>query len=320
MNISVKLDREENDFTRIRKLGTTNLLVSRIGLGTVALGLDYGIPIQGSKRKPGAQDAMLILQSALDMGVRLIDTARTYGESEEIIGKAIGHRRREYVLASKVMPFPAEPERVRESVKKSLRALQTDVIDLMQIHCSVTDKLPDPSTTEALLQLKRSGEIRHLGASVYGEEAGLAAMATGHFDCLQVAYNALDRRPRNALLPIAAKTRMGILARSVLMKGALTERVDQLPEEFVSLRMAVRELERLAADEVECLPELAYRYALSEPAIDSVLAGVTSIRELEQSLRWADRGPLSPQLLDRIRVLPMLPEQILTPAYWPALS
>ncbi|MEP6536931.1 MAG: aldo/keto reductase [Bryobacteraceae bacterium] len=302
-----------------RRLGATDLFVSRVGLGTVALGLDYGIPVQGSKLRPAVQEASLILQAGLDMGVRLIDTARAYGESESIIGAAIGHRRHEYILASKVAPFPGEPQKVRESVEASLRALRTDHIDMMQIHCGVADALPDSSTTEALLELKRSGEIRYLGASVYGEEAGMSAMASGYFDCLQVAYNALDRRLEETLLPAARQAKMGILARSVLMKGALTERADGLPEEFASLKVAAKELERLASDEVEYLPELAYRYALSEPAIDSVLAGVTSIRELEQSLRWAARGALSVELLSRIRAMPMLPDQILSPAHWPVL-
>ena len=301
-------------------LGSTDLVVSRIGLGTVALGLDYGIPTPGAKLRPEAADAARLLNCALDMGVRLIDTARSYGESEEIIGAAIGHRRQEYVLASKVVPSFRDQSRVHESVHASLRALRTDVLDLVQIHCGATDREPDPSTTDALQELKRSGEIRYLGASVYGEESGEAAMASGYFDCLQVAYSALDRRIENTLLPAAGRASIGILARSVLLKGALTARVESLPDELAPLRKAAWELERFAADEVECLPELAYRYALSNPAIDSVLAGVTSILELEQALLWAARGALSPSLLDRIRATPLLSEKLLTPAFWPSLS
>jgi len=302
-----------------QQLGSTDLRVSRLGLGTLALGRDYGIRIQGSKMRPSASDSAQILQFALDMGIKLIDTARMYGESEAIIGEAIGHRRHEYVLASKVAQYPGEPKRVRESVEASLRALRTDVIDLVQVQCSVTDQMPDRATTDALLELKRSGEIRYVGASVYGAELAAAAMASRDFDCLQVAYNVLDRRMEKQLLPATGKENIGVLARSVLMKGALTERVEGLPEELYSVKMAVRDLDHLAAEEVECLPELAYRYALSEPAVASVLAGVTSLRELEQAFRWASRGALSAKLLDQIRALPILPAQVLTPAFWPPL-
>ena len=294
-------------------------MVSRIGLGTVALGLDYGIPTPGSRLRPEPRDAARLLQSALDMGVSLIDTAPSYGESEELIGTAIGHRRHEFVLATKVTPSAREPDRIRKSVHASLRALRTDVLDLVQLHCSPTDKEPDVPTTEALLELKRCGQIRYLGASVYGA-AGDVAMASGHFDCLQVAYSALDRRIEAELLPYAEQKGIGILARSVLLKGALTDRVHVLPDELEPLRKAVKELERLAGGEVECLPELAYRFALSNSAIDSVLAGVTSIHELEQALVWAARGALSHELLNAIRATSSLSEQLLTPAFWPALA
>jgi 1-deoxyxylulose-5-phosphate synthase len=303
-----------------RTLGSTDLTVSRIGLGTVALGLDYGIPTQGSRLRPEIAASEHLLQCALDLGIKLIDTARSYGESEEIIGSAIGHRRQEYVLATKVTPSPGAPHRVRESVHASLRALRTDVIDIVQIHCGATEMVPDASTTDALLELQRSGEIRYLGASVYGEKSGEAAIASGYFSCLQVAYSALDRRIEDTLLPAAEEKGIGILARSVLLKGALTERVEGLPEELALLKEAVRQIERLACSEVECLPELAYRYALGNPTIDSVLAGVISIQELGQALLWASRGALSPRLLDMIRAIPMLPEQLLTPAFWPSLS
>lgn len=302
------------------QLGSTDLRVSRLGLGTLAFGRNFGVPIQGSMTMPSASDSSQILQLALDMGIKLIDTARTYGESEALIGKAIGHRRQEYVLASKVMPFPDEPQRVRESVEESLRTLRTDVLDLVQVHCSVTDVMPDPSTTNVLLELKRSGEIRYVGASVYGTAQATAAMESMQFDCLLIAYNVLDRRMEKALLPEAGKAKMGILARSVLMKGALTERVERLPQKLSSLKMAARELDRLAAEEVECLPELAYRYALSEPVIASTLAEVTSLRELEQAIRWTSRGPLSSELLSQIREMPILPAELLTPAFWPPLS
>ena len=78
-----------------RTLGSTDLVVSRVGLGTVALGLDYGIPTEGAKLRPEAADAAHLLHCALDMGIKLIDTARSYGESEAIIDAAIGARRQE---------------------------------------------------------------------------------------------------------------------------------------------------------------------------------------------------------------------------------
>jgi aryl-alcohol dehydrogenase-like predicted oxidoreductase len=265
--------------------------------------------------KPDASHAERLLHRALDLGVNLIDTARAYGESEAIIGRALGSRRREFVIATKVSSYPGEPRRVGDSVRESLRQLRTDVLDLVQIHCGAADARPDPDTTDALLELKAAGLVRAIGASVYGEEAALAASQSGAFDTLQVAVSALDRRLEAAVLPAAHTAGVGVLARSVLLKGALTDRWRFLPDALAPLKSAVERLEGLC----ESLPELAYRYVLSVPAIDCVLAGVTSERELESALRWTERGPLPVELLAEIRARELLPAEMLSPAYWPAL-
>ena len=124
-----------------RRLGRTDLDVSEISLGTVELGLPYGIPEAGRLVQPDEAAAARLLNKALDLGINFIDTARLYGTAEEIIGRALRGRRSEYFLASKVPNFAAENltghalrERVFASVEESLRLLQTDVIDVMMIH------------------------------------------------------------------------------------------------------------------------------------------------------------------------------------------
>src|SRR5579872_5720532 len=111
---------------RNRILGRTGLAISELSLGTVELGLAYGIAAPGETLKPGEQQAAALLHTALDRGINLIDTARAYGESERIIGRVLKSRRREFVLLSKVRPGRAEE--VRRSVRESLSNLQTDVI------------------------------------------------------------------------------------------------------------------------------------------------------------------------------------------------
>ena len=91
-----------------RRLGRTGLRVSEIGLGTVELGLDYGVPVAGEHLRPPEEHAARLLNRALDLGVNFIDTARAYGASEEIIGRALKGRRNEYILASKLAPIREE--------------------------------------------------------------------------------------------------------------------------------------------------------------------------------------------------------------------
>lgn len=97
-----------------RRLGRTNLQVSEISLGTVELGMDYGIPVQGEQRRPSEADAARTLNCALDLGVNLIDTARAYGNSEAIIGRALKSRRNEYILATKIASLSWEGYTGRE--------------------------------------------------------------------------------------------------------------------------------------------------------------------------------------------------------------
>lgn len=259
-----------------RRLGRTGLMVSEISLGTVELGMDYGINPVGGEARPDQEEAARLLGRALDFGVNYIDTARAYGESETAIGKAIAHRRGEFVLASKAIP--AEPDKMRASVEQSLRELRTEVIDVMMLHSAPTGVLTQGEALGVLAEFRDKGLVRFIGASVYGEEAALAAIASGECDCLQIAYSAIDRRPEARVLPAALEADVGIVVRSVLLKGALTHRFEQLPDDLASLKQAVRE--RMAACGGMSLPEFAYRYVLGHAGAHTALVGTRHVSEL----------------------------------------
>lgn len=309
-----------------RILGRTGLAVSELSLGTVEIGLDYGIPVGGSHGRPEEAEAARLLHHALDMGINFLDTARLYGEAEAIIGRALKTRRQEYVLASKAASFHQEDltgaqrkQKIAESVKESLRQLQTDVIDILMIHSAPQEVILQGDALEALQALREEGHIRFIGASVYGEEAALAAIANGGYDCLQIAYSALDRRPERAVLPEAARHHVGIVARSVVLKGVLTYKRRHLPPELQPLVEAADRIEALAEGEVGSLPELAYRYALAQSPPHSLLVGTGSIEEMEAAAGFVKKGPLPSGLIARIQALPVVEERLLNPGNWPAL-
>lgn len=284
--------------------GRTGLKVSRLSLGTVEIGMDYGI----GGRMPSRADAGRLLNRALDAGINLIDTARAYGVAEERIGEAISGRRREFVLTSKAL---ADPGQIAASIETSLRALRTDVIDVMMLHSASLEAI---ERGDALLELERAraaGKIRFTGASVYGEEAALAAIRRGGYDCLQVAYSALDRRPEDAVFAEAVAQDVGIQARSVLLKGVLTDRRRQLPTEM-------RQVAEAAEAIGEPLVEGAYRYAISSTPPHTVLVGTAAVEELDEAIGWIAQGPLAPEEIERIRALPRLDSFWLNPGNWPA--
>jgi aryl-alcohol dehydrogenase-like predicted oxidoreductase len=309
---------------RYRPLGRTGFKVSEISLGTVEIGMPYGIARDGAPPPPDEAEASKLLHCALDLGVNLIDTARAYGESEAIIGRALRDRRKEFFLVSKVLSYHDQKldgdglrERITSSVQQSLSLLQTDCIDLMMIHSAPTEVIDGGEALAILKTLKQRGHIRAIGASVYGEEAALAAIADGGYDCLQIAYSILDRRPESRTFEAAGRTGMGLVARSVLLKGALTGRSSLLPDTVANLKAAIERVRELAARENISLPELAYRYVLSQSLPETALVGAASSEELRQAVGFAAEGPLPERLVDEIRAAPMPEAFYLNPGNWP---
>jgi aryl-alcohol dehydrogenase-like predicted oxidoreductase len=311
----------------LRRLGRTGLKVSEIGLGTVELGLEYGIAAGGTLRKPSRTEAAQVLNQALDSGINFVDTARAYGDSEEIIGLALKSRRQEYILASKVVCTGYENEgngslkgHVTSSIHQSLRALQTDVIDLMQLHSVSADEIRRGELANILQELQKAGSIRFLGATTYGEEAALAALEDGRYDCIQIAYNVLDREPETSVLLLAQSKDVGVVVRSVLLKGALTGRYHYLPAGLEELKSAVERIFSIAAAGSCSLPEFAYRFVLAHPAVSTALVGTAFLEELKTAVDYCARGPLPSLWLAQVQQVIIKGRKQLNPGNWPPLQ
>ena len=307
----------------VKALGNTSLNCSAIALGTVEIGMDYGIPSGTSSLRPDEAAAARFLNEAVDLGVNFIDTAQVYGRSEELIGEALKGRRHEYLLATKLVPIgPADLDdesllrsKVRGSVASSLRLLQTDYVDVIMLHSATLAVIERSETVLPFLrELREEGRARYIGASVY-EDAGAAAVACGGFDIVQIGYSALDRSPEQAMLPLAKKRGVGVVARSVLLKGALTPRHTSLPEELLPIREAAGQLDLLARQAGITLVELAYRYVLSKAVVP--LCGTAHIGELKEVFDYGQRGPLSDDLVAAIRGVQVADRRLLHPGNWP---
>jgi aryl-alcohol dehydrogenase-like predicted oxidoreductase len=308
-----------------RRLGRTGLQVSEIGLGAVELGLDYGVPVAGEHLRPAEEDAARLLNRALDLGVNFIDTARAYGVSEEVIGRALKSRRREYILATKLAAIREEGqsdrelhEQVKASIATSLRALQTDVIDLLQSHHTPVDVIAAGRVVAAMQEAQAAGDVRFIGASTYGEDAPLAVLEDGRFDTLQVAYSLVDRTLEARVLPLAQARDIGVVIRSVLLRGVLTHRYKLIPPALADLKAAIGRLDALVGGEAGSLPEMAYRFVLANPAVSTALVGTARVEELEAALAYAGRGHLSPAAVSAIREIGVSDCRQLIPSNWPA--
>ena len=212
----------------MRPLGNTGLQVSALGLGTVKLGRDQAVKYPGSFTIPDERSAAALLAQARDLGINLIDTAPAYGNSEERLGKLLAGQRSDWLICSKVgeefeagqSRFDFSPEHTRQSVQRSLRRLDTAVIDIVLVHSDGNDLriIREMGTLQALEQMKQEGLIRAFGMSTKTVEGGLAAAAVS--DVVMLTYN-LDSQEELPVLDACASLGVGALIKKALASGHL---------------------------------------------------------------------------------------------------
>lgn len=302
-------------------LGQTGLNVSAVALGTASLDMGYGIQAPGEGDRLAEEVIIRLLREAADAGINLFDTAPAYGESERLLGQALG-RCSDCYFATKV-PIPKERHSsqirraIHNSLENSLHALQRDVLDIVQIHNATVGVITHGEITAVLLGAQQEGKIRFLGATVYTEAEALAVIEAGCFDVLQIAYNVLDQRMAPRIFPAAEQAGVSIIVRSAFLKGVLTAKAQWLPSEMFELRQAAEQAKDVLGGSWQSLPEIALRFCLSAPQVTTVLVGVRTMEELKQALIAVEDGPMSEGSLARTADLALADERLLNPSYWP---
>ena len=304
---------------KLRTLGRTGIQVSPYCLGTMMF---------GAMGNPDHEDSIRIIHRALDAGINFVDTADVYssGESEEIVGKALKGRRDDVVLASKVFfPMGDDPNHrggsrrwIVTAVERSLRRLQTDHLDLYQVHRP--DATTDiEETLSALSDLIHSGKVRTIGTSTFPPseivEAQWVAERRGleRFRTEQPPYSIVNRSIEREVLPICRRYGMGTLVWSPLGQGVLTGRYrkgreagthrSQLhgQQHFADDRKleVVEQLIPLAEKAGLPMTHLAMAFAIAHPGVTSAIIGPRTMEQLDDLLAGAD-VTLDDEILDRI--------------------
>jgi 1-deoxyxylulose-5-phosphate synthase len=297
--------------------GKLGISVSTISLGTVEIGMPYGFYYPGEKAVPEKAESVRLLLQAFESGVNLLDTSPSYGGSEEIVGQALKEWREEVYVATKI-PVGIGTEELCRSIESSLRSLKREPIDLVQIHNAEGKDLVCGPYWETLLALRKKGYVRWIGASVYGLENAEAALRHPQIAVLQVACNLLDQGMIERILPAAAEKGVGILIRSALLKGVLSDRRSFLPAALTLLKEAAERAGRWAQKYEMDLPIAAIRFCMAQARNGSVLLGVRNAEELETALTAAS-FPIDPQALAEAVSL-HLNEKVTDPRTWDRLS
>lgn len=211
---------------KYRALGSTGMLVSVIGLGTVKLGRNQGVKYPAPFTIPDDNQALSLLALARDLGINLIDTAPAYGTSEERLGNLLQGRRHEWFICSKtgeefnhgVSSFDFSPQHTRQSVERSLKRLNTDYLDIVLVHSDGDDIkiIRDYGTLECLADLKREGKIRAIGMSTKTVAGSL--LAARHSDVVMLTYNLVEHAEA-ATLDYCEENHVGVLVKKAFASG-----------------------------------------------------------------------------------------------------
>jgi len=305
---------------KYRKFGQTGLTVSEIGIGAY--------PISGvQKRADGTlhgwtgtddRESIALIHHAEALGINLIDSAESYGDghSEAIVGQALKGRRGRWMIATKVSPnrgLDADTEdlsaqarkRIFEAAEGSLQRLQTDYIDLYQLHAIPHEKAMD-ATMKALEDLRKQGKVRWYGISTNNRRAIDRLRELGEIHLLQIGYNLLERSADD-LLHFAKQENIGTLIRVPLAKGMLTGKYFQnsaVPKEDVRYERFSRpesvdafkklpQLSFLSEGTGRTMPQAALRFVLDHSGVSCVIAGAKTVRQIEDNAAAVDVPPLT---------------------------
>lgn len=298
-------------------------------LGTVQLGLPYGVANQSGM--PSREDAIAIIRRALDLGISKLDTARAYGESEERIGDALNGDLRGHVITkldpldglNDSTPISTVKRAVNSSIRLSCRALARDHLPTLTLHRAKHLSACNGTIWRELVKMRDTGKIGRLGVSVQSPAEAVGALHEVRVSQIQLPFNVLDWRWREAGLPALFRQRKGLIihVRSTLLQGLLTsDDIDVWPEidgvRPAEIMQKLTELtERFNRTSVT---DLCFAYARAQDWIDGLVVGSETQEQLEANIALFQNAPLTAEeCLIVERTMPPVPEQLLDPAQWP---
>jgi aryl-alcohol dehydrogenase-like predicted oxidoreductase len=307
---------------KYRTLGKTGLKVSEVGFGAWAIGGNN----YGNSYGP-TDDAVSLstVERAFELGCNFYDTADVYGHghSEELLGQALREHRDEVILATKVggdfyhdpprMNF--NPDYLEFASAKSCERLQTDHIDLYQLHNPPSQLLKNGKILEGLEKLKDSGRIRHYGISIHDPQEGLLSMKYGQPAAIQVVFNLLRQEAKNQLFQTAREQNVAIIAREPLSNGFLAGKFtidstfqsgdirSNFPRNYLLGLIRASQQLRLLESKTRTLAQASIRFVLDHKDVSTVIPGAKTPQQIEEDIKASELPSLTGEEILRIKLL-----------------
>jgi aryl-alcohol dehydrogenase-like predicted oxidoreductase len=282
-----------------RRLGKTDMDVSVLGFGGSEIGYEA----------TSEETVEALLNGALDAGLNVIDTAECYRASEEMIGRTVSKRRNEFFLFTKCghphgMESAANWSKtsILQSIERSLKRLQTDKIDIVQLHSCSESELRKGEVIEALQAAREKGHTRYIGYSGDSRAAHYAAEC-GAFDTLQMSINIADQEAIDLTMPIAREKKLGVIAKRPIANAAWKtghKPMESYHHEYWE-RLRKLNYDFLRHEDLERTIGIALRFTLSVPGVHTAIVGTTKPDRWEENAKLFAAGPLSESEFQVIR-------------------
>ena len=274
-------------------LGRTGLKVSKLGLGLAHIG--------GFHENDFYMVANLV-NKAIDLGINFFDTAAVYGNSERYLGQILKGNRGKVLIATKCGDwkenFDWSAKTLINQIETSLKRLQTDYIDLLQVHSCPSEILESTDIFGVLEKAKRSGKVKFIGYSGDNKAAKIATLS-GVFDTLQTSFNVVDQTASSNLFPICKKLNIGVIIKRPLMNGAWDGSLDRVntTSKFMSMHERVNILQKDGPIHgyQDSPHELALKFAASQKEVNVILTGTTKISHITQNTRIINNDSTLPK-------------------------
>jgi aryl-alcohol dehydrogenase-like predicted oxidoreductase len=280
-----------------RQLGATDMQVGVLGFGGAEIGFE------GVSQETAAR----LLNGALDAGLNVIDTAECYDNSEELIGHAVSGRRKDFYLMTKCgHPDGYETEDWRpvsllESIERSLRRLQTDYLDVIQLHSCSEAELRKGHVIEALQRARDRGYTRYIGYSG-DSHAARFAIECGQFHTLQVSVSIADQEALDLVLPLAREHGIGVIAKRPIANAAWKSKRKPEDEYYHAYWERLRKLDYgFLRDDMTKAVAIVLRFALTVPEVHTAIVGTAKLGRFNENAAMLAAGPLSAEQFEHIR-------------------
>jgi len=277
-----------------RTLGKTGMNVSVLGYGGAEIGFRQ-VPVETVDQ---------LINGALDAGLNVIDTAECYIASEEMIGKTVAHRRSEYFLFTKCGHDGDgghwNPKKMTETIDRSLKRLQTDRVDLLQLHSCTEEQLRQGDVIDVVRRARDAGKTRFIGYSG-DSHAALYAVESGAFDTLQISVSIADQEAIDLAVPAAHARGMGVIAKRPIANAIWAH--DGKPDAYYQPyweRFHKLDYDFLKGDFQQAVAT-ALRFTLSVPGVHTAIVGTTKPGRWKENSDLLKAGPLDPQRFEAIR-------------------